>query len=184
LKVMDNLVKQQEKIIRAVCDRFGTELSFISFRDDIFTHPEINPASELFTEAILPRLKQLVAPAKEHDLMVALDSPGNIASALPSLYEAGFNIIQSIDPELNPLSDLKKQWQGKLAFVGGISTSLLINGSQEEVEERVRVTCENLAAGGGFVLGTSAGISENIPPQHFAAMIKTAHQYGRYKTFE
>ena len=53
-------------------------------------------------------------------------------------------------------------------------------GPVEEIEERVRLYCETMGPGGGYVLGSSTSIMEGIPPENFVAMTRAAHKYGRY----
>jgi uroporphyrinogen decarboxylase len=83
-----------------------------------------------------------------------------------------------MNPEVNNLPAIKERWQGKLSFVGGMPNDLLVNGSKEAVEETVREFCENLAPGGGFVLGRSAGVLEGVLPQNYLAMIQAVHKYS------
>ncbi len=177
-ELMDMVVKHQAKVIRAICDRFWADLSFVSIRDDLFCRASFTVDSGVLTELVLPRMKQLIAPAKEHDLLVALDTCGTVEDILPALYESGFDIVQSLDPRLNDLAAIKERWQGKLAFVGGMPTDLLVDGSKEAVEAQVREFCESLAPGGGFVLGRSPGTLENVLPQNYVAMIQAIHQSG------
>jgi uroporphyrinogen decarboxylase len=176
--LMDMVVKHQERVMRAICDRFGADLSFVSIRDDLFSWQGLNIDAELLSEIALPRMKRLTAPAKEHGLLVALDAIGPVETALSALYEAGFNIIQSVDPEMNNLPAMKEEWQGRLAFVGGISTQLLVNDTPQAIDARVREICDSLAPGGGFVLGSSAGVPEDVLPQNYVTMIQAAQKYG------
>ena len=177
-ELMDMVVRHQERVMRAICDRFGDDLSFVSIRDDLFSRHSLDIDAELLNEIILPRMTRLAAPAKEHGLLVALDTDGPIETVLPALYEAGFDIIQSVDPDVNNLPVMKAEWQGKLAFVGGISTNLLVNDSLGAIDDQVREICERLAPGGGFVLGSSAGVPDEVLPQNYVAMIQAAHKYG------
>ncbi len=92
----------------------------------------------------------------------------------------GIDIVHPIEPESNDIAEVKKQWAGKIAFIGNIPTVLLAYGSVEEIEERVRDYCIRLAPGGGYVLGSSTSIMDGIPPENFVAMINAAHKYGVY----
>jgi len=96
------------------------------------------------------------------------------------LYDVGFNVTHPIEPESNDIVELKKRWAGKLALVGNVPADLLAHGSPEEIEAKVRECCIKLAPGGGYVLGSSAGIVEGIPPRNFVTMTQAVHKYGRY----
>jgi uroporphyrinogen-III decarboxylase len=45
-----------------------------------------------------------------------------------------------------------------MALMGNIPAALLTHGGKEEIEEKVREYCVNLACNGGYVLGSSNGI--------------------------
>ena len=67
-----------------------------------------------------------------------------------------------------------------MAFIGNIPTALLAYGGEEDIQDKVREYCVGLGPGGGYVLGSSGGISGNIPPENFIAMTQAVHKYGRY----
>jgi uroporphyrinogen-III decarboxylase len=137
-------------------------------------HPEV------FVEVFCHRMQRLIAPAKEHDKLILVHTDGKMDQVLPILHEVGFDAVNPIQPESNDIFELRKQWAGRMAFVGNIPTTLLAYGSREEIEERVREYCARLAQGGGYVLSSSTSIMEGIPPENFVAMIQAAHKYGRF----
>jgi uroporphyrinogen decarboxylase len=179
-KLMDILLDHQEQVMRAVCDRFAGDLAFILVNDDIAHNAGLMIHPDMFMEIFPHRMKRLIAPAKEHGKLVAMHTNGKMDKVLPILYDTGFDIAHPIEPESNDIFALKKQWAGKMALVGNIPSSLLAYGSREEIEERVKEYCINLAPGGGYVLGSSTSIMEGIPPENFVAMTQAVHKYGRY----
>ncbi len=178
--LMDLLLAHQERVIRAVCDRFANDLAFILINDDIAHNagPLISP--DMLREIFTPRMKRLIAPAKEHGKLVAMHTDGKLDRLLPLLAEIGFDILHPIQPESNDIWCLRKRWAGKMAIIGNIPTTLLAFGHPEEIEERVKKYCLELAPGGGYVLGSSTSINQDIPPENFLAMVQAVHKYGRY----
>jgi LacI family transcriptional regulator len=179
-KLMDILLGHQEKVIRAVCDRFAGDLAFVLVNDDIAHNTGLMIHPDMFMEIFPQRMQRLIAPAKEHGKLVAMHTGGKMDKALPILYDIGFDIVHPIEPESNNFFEIKEAWAGRLAFVGNIPTSLLAYGSKEEIEEKVREYCAKLGPGGGYVLGPSSSIMEGIPPDNFVAMTQAVHKYGRY----
>jgi len=179
-KLMDIFLEHQEKVMRVVCDRFAHDLAFVTVNDRIAHNADLMIHSDIFTEIFAHRMKRLIAPAKEHGKLVLMHTDGKMDEVLPILYDIGFDAANPTQSESNDILELKKQWGGKMAFVGNIPTSLLAYGSKEEVEERVRESCVKLGPGGGYVLGSSAGIMEGIPPENFVAMTQAVHKCGRY----
>jgi uroporphyrinogen decarboxylase len=135
----------------------------------------------MFMEIFPERMKRLIAPAKSHGKLVLMHTDGQLNKVLPILYEIGINVNHPVEPESNDIVEVKKQWAGKMAFIGNIPTVLLAQGSKDEIEERVRQYCIQLGPGGGYVLGSSTSIMEGIPPENFVNMIQAVHKYGRYE---
>jgi LacI family transcriptional regulator len=175
-RLMDVLMRQQEKVIRAVCDRFAADVAFTVIRDDLFGWTEMTTQSSLFQEVILPRLFRLIAPIREQSLLVGLNSTGRVEEALPVLYKQGFNLIQSMDPQCNDLRANCAAWQGRIAFVGGFPLEGLISGSREAVERRLAEFCQEMAMGGGFVMGAAGDISADVRPELFLALARAVHR--------
>jgi LacI family transcriptional regulator len=179
-KLMDMLLEHQEKVMQAVCDRFADDLAFILVNDGIAYNTGLMIHPDMFMEIFPHRMKRLITPAKEHDKLVAMHTDGKIDKVLPILYDIGFSAVHPVQPESNNIFELKKQWAGKLAFVGNIPTPLLAYGTQEEIEEKVREYCVNLGPGGGYVLSSSTSIMDGIPPENFVVVTQAVHKYGRY----
>jgi len=178
--LMDILLEHQERVMRAVCDRFAGDLAFIVVRDEIAHNVGLMIRPDMFEEIFVPRMRRLIAPAKEHGKLVGLYTRGRLEKVLPILERIGFDIVLPMEPECNDLVRLKRQWRGKIAFVGGIPLPLLAYGSWEKIEETVREACTQLAPGGGYVLGASGPITEGVPPQNVWVMAQAVHRYGRY----
>ena len=183
-KLMDMLVKHQGRVMRALCDRFGRDVLFVSVQDDILASQILVSDLDLFEDSILPRLDLMCAPAKEHDLPIALDTLSLNASALSGLYEIGIHLIQSTGLEPDTLKDLASEWTGKVAFIGGIPANRLVGASREEVEEHIRQVCETYKSQPGFVLSVDASLSDypGLQPQNFVTMIRAVQRFGQYRS--
>ena len=179
-RLMHILLRHQERVMRAVCDRFSDDLAFVIINDDIAHHGGLFIQPDMFMETFPQRMERLVTPVKERGKLVALHSDGRLDQIVPVLHSIGFDAIHPVEPKSNDIFALKQQWQGKLAFIGNMPTMLLAYGAKEEIEEQVRMYCQRLAPGGGWVLGSSTSIIEGIPPESFVTMIQAVHRYGRY----
>jgi len=177
-RVMDRLLDHQEKVMDAVCARFGAELAFVLVNDDIAYNSGLLIRPALFREIFPHRMRRLIAPAKAAGKLLAMHTDGKMEKILPMLHEIGFDAVHPIEPESNDIFTLKREWAGRLAFVGNIPTPLLAYGSKEQIEETVREYCRCLGPGSGWVLGSSTSIMDGVPPANFVAMVEAAHQYG------
>lgn len=178
--LMDTLLAHQERVVQAVCDRFGDDLAFVLINDDVAHNTGLLIHPEMFCQIFPHRLQRLIAPAKERGKLVVFHSDGKLDRLLPVLHDIGIDAIHPVEPEANDLCALKREWQGNMAFIGNIPTLLLAHASSESIEERVRVQCQQAGPGGGYVLGSSTSIMEGIPPRNFVAMTQAVHKYGRY----
>jgi LacI family transcriptional regulator, galactose operon repressor len=179
--LMDALLDHQERVMRAVCDRFAPELAFVMINDEIAHSVGLMIRPDMFEEMFPHRMQRLIAPAKEHGKLTTFHTRGKMDKVLPILHGIGFDVVHPVEPECNILSELKNQWRGQMAFAGGVPLSLLAYGNWEKIEETVKDYCARLAPGGGYVLGSSGAIAEGIPPQNVWAMVQAAHKYGSYE---
>ena len=182
--VMDMLLTHQEKVIRAVCDRFGEDLAFILIKEGVAGGAGLEGGLDLFSQLFSARMARLIAPAKEHGKLAVLHIAGYIAELLPLFLQAGFNAVHPLEIETSDVFALRKEWQDQIAFIGGFPLSLLINGSKDEIEDTVKEYCRRLAPGGGYVLGSSGHITGAVPPENFVAMTQAVHKYGHYSSLD
>ena len=178
--LMDILLEHQERVMRAVCDRFAEELAFVLVNDEIAHNVGLMIRPDMFQEIFPERMRRLIAPAREYGKLAAFHTRGRLDKVLPILYDIGFEIAHPIEPECNNIFELKRQWAGKMALMGGIPASLLAYGHRQKIQETVKEYSMQLTPGGGYVLGSAAPIVEGISPQNFLAMIEAVHQYGSF----
>jgi len=179
-KLMDILVDHQEKVMQAICDRFGGDLALVMVNDDIGYNSGLLIRPAMFMEIFPHRMKRLIAPAKACDKLVLMHTDGKMDDILPILYDVGIDVNHPVEPESNDIFAVKQKWAGKMAFVGNIHTPLLAYGAPEEIEEKVKEYCIRLAPGGGYALGSSTSIMDGVSPENFVAMTNAVHKYGRY----
>lgn len=176
---LDVVLARQEKALRAVCDRFAAELVFVMLADTILGPQLAGIQTLLFTDEILPRLRRLIQPAREHGLRVGLRTPGPIGDGLAAVLEAGFEILAPRDADLTTLRAIQGRWGDTLTLVGGVPTDLLVAGSRAAIEAQVREACLALGTGGGFVLSPSEGVPEAASVDNFMTLVRTAQRWGR-----
>jgi hypothetical protein len=179
-QLMDVLLENQERAMRVVCDRFGSDLALVMVRDNIANHAGLMIPTDLFMSIFQQRMMRLIGPAKEHDKLLLMHTGGKVDQILPILRDMGFDGVHPVEPEFNNIYDVRKLWAGRLAIVGNVPTALLARGNRHRIQNRVREYCARLAPGGGYVLSSSGVISRDIPPANLVAMARAVHRYGRY----
>ena len=179
-EALDSWLVQQARLLRSVCDRFAEDLAFVLISDTLADARGLLLPSEVFDRVFCERMQRLISPAREHGKPVIMRSPGKLDDLLPILVDLGVAAIHPLEPQLNDIIAIKQQWGDRLSLVGDIAGDLLRRGSPAEVEEAVRVQCLRLAADGGYILSSAAGIGDgdDIPPANFVAMARAIHKFG------
>lgn len=101
--LMDIILVQQEKVLRAVCDRFAEDLAFVVINDRIARETGLFIPIDIFYEIFNHRMTNLITHAQEHRKSVVLHTPGKIVEVLPTLMDIGFNAVQPVDAEANDI---------------------------------------------------------------------------------
>jgi len=63
---------------------------------------------------------------------------------------------------------------------GGIQASQFIIGTPEEMRERVKVLCDKLAPGGGYIINGGCNFPHDTKKENFRAMIDAVMEFGVY----
>jgi len=180
-KLMDLLTKHQERVMRALCDRFGRDLCFVSIHDDFLARPELVAEAGLFQNLILPRLERMLTPAREHGLPIVLDTTIFAEQALPGLIGTGISVIQFACSDLNDLERLVRAWHGRLAFIAGLPSSIAAQTAPLELDEQIRTICERFSRQTGLVFSLdprSMG-NDDFSPQNFISILRTIQRHRR-----
>jgi uroporphyrinogen-III decarboxylase len=85
---------------------------------------------------------------------------------------AVLNRFQFGRKELNDLAAIKRAGEGKLSFMGGISSSLLINGNEQSVIQQVADTISLFSSDGGYVVGAGSEINSDVPNKNFFSILR------------
>jgi uroporphyrinogen decarboxylase len=119
----------------------------------------------------------------EYDLIHSYDkdawvhSCGNIEPLIGRLIEMGLDVLNPLQPEGMDIARIKRDYGGKLAFWGGISTQkTLPYGTPDEVRQEARAVRDLLAAGGGYILSPAQSIQADVPLENMLALLEVAKE--------
>jgi uroporphyrinogen decarboxylase len=127
----------------------------------------------MFREFIAPHLKRLIDVCHAGGVKFMAHSCGAIRPIIPDLIALGIDILDPIQVTAAGMepAELKRDFGGKIAFHGGISTQTTLPfGTPEEVRQAVRDRIATLGAEGGYILASSHDISTDTPPENILAM--------------
>jgi uroporphyrinogen decarboxylase len=131
-------------------------------------------------ELVKPRLARLFAPFLERGLPVMMHSDGDIAPIVPDLVEIGLTALNPVQPEVIDHEWLHQEFDGRLAFYGGVSTqTVLPSGTPDEVREAARECVATLAPNGtGLMLAPSHRMMTDVPMVNIEALLEAMAELG------
>lgn len=143
------------------------------FGDDYGAQKNLLFSPRMWRKYIKPRLAKLFAPFRERNMPVLMHSDGQIQKILPDLVEIGLTTLNPVQPEVLDHNWLIENFQGKLAFYGGISTqTVLPYGTEDEVKTAVSAATTTLSPNGtGMLVAPSHRMMTDIPVENVAAML-------------
>ncbi|MCC7519628.1 MAG: methyltransferase [Verrucomicrobiae bacterium] len=109
-------------------------------------------------------------------------SCGAIVPFLPSLIEAGFDIINPVQCSATGMEaqGLKERFGDQIVFWGGgVDTQRVLPfGTKEEVRRQVLERCEIFAKGGGFVFDTIHNVQALTPVENLVTMFDAVREFN------
>ncbi len=122
--------------------------------------------------------KRMVDELKKAGIILANHICGNTIPIIDDFIATGAQILE-IDHKTDRCK-AKNAARHKTCLLGPINTSLLLEGTPQEVEEACRETIEIMAPDSGFILGPGCALDPNVPADNIHALIESAKKYGVY----
>ena len=144
------------------------------FGDDYGAQKNLLFSPKMWRKYIKPRLAKLFAPFVERGMPILMHSDGQIQKILPDLVEIGLTTLNPVQPEVLDHEWLVENFEGKLAFYGGVSTqTVLPYGTPAEVKTAVTAATSILAPNHtGLLVAPSHRMMTDIPMANVAAMLE------------
>jgi uroporphyrinogen decarboxylase len=138
----------------------------------------ISPAA--LREFIFPWHRALVDAAHTRGKPILLHSCGNLRGVMDDVIDCGWDAKHSYEDVIQPITEAKEQYGGRIAVLGGIDVDLLARGSEEDVRARTREVIRRCAPGGGFALGAGNSVTNYVPVANYLAMLDEGWRRGGY----
>ena len=129
-------------------------------------------SEKMFREVLLPRMKRHWKVFTDAGIPIMLHSCGNITAYIPYLLEIGLSVLEPCQPAMD-LGYLKREFGKHLVFMGGIDTQALPFINAEQTKEMTRNTIRTLGQGGGYIIGPSQEIMNDVPTENIKALVET-----------
>jgi len=139
---------------------------------------------EIWRKFYKPQLSRVWSVARRKGIKVYYHCCGCLRPVFEDLLELGVDLWDTAPPYVdgNDLAEMKRLYGDRVTFVGGVDQPfVLYGGTPREVEDEVRLRLDQLAPGGGLLLGHSQAITDDCPLENVLAMYETARKYGEYR---
>jgi uroporphyrinogen decarboxylase len=140
------------------------------------TGPMIAP--EAFRTHFFPWYRKIAERSHKRDLLVFFHSDGDLLKLMEDLIDIGVDVLHPIDPHCMDIKTVKESFGDRLCIIGNVSNELLRSASPVEIEDRVRYLMENVAPGGGYMLGSGNSVAEWSRFENYLAMRAATFRYG------
>jgi uroporphyrinogen decarboxylase len=118
-------------------------------------------------------VKTLVSRIHSLGVGATLHICGKTSKILEMMCETGADVL-SIDSPIS-LSDAKKRLYDRVCLMGNVDTSLMINGTSEEVGYAAKGCLEAAGFDGGFILSTSCDTPIEVPEENMVALVNSTN---------
>ena len=158
----------------------GADTIFLG--DDVGTQRAIMMSISLYDEWLKPRLKRVIDAAKKvnPDILIQYHSCGMVTDLVPSLIDAGIDILNPVQPEVMDFRYLHDRYGDKISFNGTIGTqSVLPFGTPEDVRKTVFENLDLAGAHGGLLPCPTHMVEPEVPVENLVAYIEACRDYTR-----
>ncbi|MBN2853616.1 MAG: hypothetical protein JXQ23_12840 [Clostridia bacterium] len=158
-------------------------IDIIRADEDLGGQDKLNISPQLWRKWYKPLWKEVFDICHENKAKIWLHSCGFCRDLVDDFIEIGVDILNPIPPYVrgsDPL-EMKEVYGDKLAFDGGVDQiNVLVRGTRQMVVDEVKLRIEQLKKGGGYILGPSQVLTDDMPLENIVAFFETALKYGSY----
>jgi len=131
-------------------------------------------------EVFKPHVKALIDLCHEHGLMTVYHGCGDARDIFEDMVEIGLDAYNPLEAKAGlDVVQLKKEYAGRLAFVGNLDVRVLEKGDPEAIRGEVRRKLQ-AARGGGWVMQSDHSVSWNVAPESYDLAVRTLRELGEY----
>jgi len=141
------------------------------------TGPFMSP--DMFRRAILPYLSALCDLIHSYGLLMLLHSCGNNQPLMDMIVEAGVDVYQSIQTEMDIIK-MKQRYGRNITLWGGVPAGDLVMGTPEQVKREGIKYVEACKPGGGYIYGTTHSVMPAAKHENYLAMLEALRECGSY----
>ncbi|MFP4443453.1 MAG: uroporphyrinogen decarboxylase family protein [Spirochaetia bacterium] len=154
----------------------------IYFGDDWGQQNGLIMGPKLWREFIYPQLKRMYGEVKKEGRKVFIHSCGDVDELFDDLIEIGLDCFNPFQPEVMDVDSLIKQYSGRLAFHGGLSTQrTLPYGTTRDVAAETAKLLK-LGSRGGYIFAPAHAVEGDVPLENMLTFINLLKEQTGFST--
>lgn len=174
LKTLFNAIADYN--IAQIKEALKYDIDAVHFGDDWGQQHGLQMGPTFWREFIKPVLKRMYGVAKRAGKFVTIHSCGDVDELFDDLIEIGLNCFNPFQPEVMDVESLLKQYRGRLAFHGGLSTQkVLPYGTVEDVKAESQKLLI-LGKEGGYIFSPAHAVEGDVPLENMLTFIEEAQK--------
>jgi len=135
---------------------------------------------DLWRGLFKPWTEKYIRTCKEAGLMVIYHGCGDAREIYGDFIEMGLDGYNPVEAKAHlDITELRKDYKGRLAFVGNIDVRELESGDRERIKREVFRKIK-VSGGGGWICQSDHSVSSGVAPDSYAYMVELIKEYGKY----
>ena len=157
------------------------DIDALSFGDDWGMQRGLQMGRRTWFEFIYPALRRMYSVVRDAGKHVGIHSCGDVDELFDDLIEIGLNCFNPFQPEVMDVAALIRQYRGRLAFHGGLSTQrTLPYGTVDDVRRETQWLLD-LGREGGYIFAPAHAVEGDVPLENILAFIDVVQAQPGYR---
>lgn len=149
--------------------------------DDFGSQKSLIMSPEMFDRYFAPRIRKMFTAfrAANPNIKLAWHSCGSIVPIIPKFIDLGLDFMNPLQPMAKDMDaeNIKKNFEGKIGFFGGICVQdLLPNGTPEHIKSEVKRIAALLGEKGNYILAPAHNIQDDTPVENVLALFEAVKE--------
>jgi len=178
---LDKLFDLAYEITRRILETIPGKVMLTYVAEDLGGQNDLMISKDDIEEFLIPGMKRMIELSHEAGAYVFHHDDGAIRRILPTLIEAGIDILNPIQWRCPGMEreGLKRDFGDKIIFHGGVDNQYTLPfGTVEEVRQEVEDNLRILGEGGGYILAPCHNIQPITPVENIIALYTTGYELG------